>query len=564
MSLNSMSGLVQNTMQNTSGLVDVTNKLDDTDKKATNVSNEVNILKRDIDGEKKNTTSELRDQQTQIDDLKKLFNEQYEATARNLFDLALKIGIQTEGLTDEQKQDIDKVYKKSVQSFKAMRATKTMMNRGVTSKSMRTGSMSVSNDLTLKGGNKSSIMNPDGKTKISSHGIMFGGANNKREINSAQISAGIHVPNSLNIVGMSDKKRKNRKIDMWAEGGLTIRGKTSINGDTNVNGKLIAANGVTITAKAQGDPMITRTFGNGDSYGLSYGKHGNVHVHAAKDHPPSAVHLGFKDKKNGYTNVLTAKKDKVEINGDTVVGNTLRVKADITGKKEHVMPRGWGGGVHTWDVYANATIGAGRNGKVNAYINSNGEVRGKNINAENKVCIGNTCINEKDVNSFKGTNSLKNGTNVNGKITTHSGVSVTKGNPGPLIEKRYNNNAANRYGISQENNGTVHLYAANAWEPSTLNLSYATGEGTYKPVLTAKKDKVEINGDTVVNGNIKGNTVNAGNKLCIGTLPNRVCIGASHLKNLMMGRTAHNHGNINHEWNKFKSSGQYKSFHASP
>jgi hypothetical protein len=43
------------------------------------------------------------------------------------------------------------------------------------------------------------------------------------------------------------------------------------------------------------------------------------------------------------------------------------------------LPAGWGGGVHTWDLYANATIGAGQNGAVNAYMNQGGEVVGRTI-----------------------------------------------------------------------------------------------------------------------------------------------------------------------------------------
>jgi hypothetical protein len=67
---------------------------------------------------------------------------------------------------------------------------------------------------------------PDGKLKISNNGIMFGGNNNnKKEVNSAQISAGLHVPNSLNIVGMSDDNKANRKVDMFAEGGFKVNGR---------------------------------------------------------------------------------------------------------------------------------------------------------------------------------------------------------------------------------------------------------------------------------------------------------------------------------------------------
>ena len=74
--------------------------------------------------------------------------------------------------------------------------------------------------------NINKIKNPNGTLKINNHGIQFGGSNVAgREVNSAQISAGLHVPNSLNIVGMaSDGSESNRKVNMWAEGGFTVSG----------------------------------------------------------------------------------------------------------------------------------------------------------------------------------------------------------------------------------------------------------------------------------------------------------------------------------------------------
>lgn len=40
----------------------------------------------------------------------------------------------------------------------------------------------------------------------------------------------------------------------------------------------------------------------------------------------------------------------------------------------------WGPGIHTWDLYANGSVGAGQNGNVAAYLNSNGDM-GCNGNA---------------------------------------------------------------------------------------------------------------------------------------------------------------------------------------
>ena len=73
---------------------------------------------------------------------------------------------------------------------------------------------------------------PNQFTCISDIGIQFGGPNNGREQNSAQITAGMHIANSLNILGMSTGTDwSTRRIDMWAEGGCNIYGRLSVTGD---------------------------------------------------------------------------------------------------------------------------------------------------------------------------------------------------------------------------------------------------------------------------------------------------------------------------------------------
>lgn len=70
--------------------------------------------------------------------------------------------------------------------------------------------------------------NPDGSMHITNGCILFGGSNNGREVNSAQISAGKHVADSLNIVGMTSGTDFNtRKVEIWAEGGLKVNGSVS-------------------------------------------------------------------------------------------------------------------------------------------------------------------------------------------------------------------------------------------------------------------------------------------------------------------------------------------------
>lgn len=68
---------------------------------------------------------------------------------------------------------------------------------------------------------------PVANARLNAEGIQFGGANNAKQINSAQISAGWHQASSLNIVGMSsDTSSTNRRVDIWAEAGLYLQGSS--------------------------------------------------------------------------------------------------------------------------------------------------------------------------------------------------------------------------------------------------------------------------------------------------------------------------------------------------
>jgi hypothetical protein len=75
--------------------------------------------------------------------------------------------------------------------------------------------------------------NPDNALHLTNDCILFGGNNNGRQADSAQISAGRHVANSLNIVGMSTgTDGTTRKVEVWAEGGLKVNGPMQVNNGT--------------------------------------------------------------------------------------------------------------------------------------------------------------------------------------------------------------------------------------------------------------------------------------------------------------------------------------------
>ena len=108
-----------------------------------------------------------------------------------------------------------------------------------------TGNLEVHGNLSVDG--TQDLGGPNSKTRITSQGIIFGGANNGREANSAQISAGRHIPDSLNIVGMSNTAHAQRRIHMWAEGGLTVYGAATGNSFTPFSDRRLKENIKTIS-----------------------------------------------------------------------------------------------------------------------------------------------------------------------------------------------------------------------------------------------------------------------------------------------------------------------------
>jgi len=78
---------------------------------------------------------------------------------------------------------------------------------------------------------------PDTYVYLSASELQFGGNNNGKEQNSAQISAGQHQPNSLNFVGMSSgTSSSDRRMDFWVEGGGYFRGNVVATGNVTAFG----------------------------------------------------------------------------------------------------------------------------------------------------------------------------------------------------------------------------------------------------------------------------------------------------------------------------------------
>lgn len=67
------------------------------------------------------------------------------------------------------------------------------------------------------------------------------------------------------------------------------------------------------------------------------------------------------------------------------------------------------------------------------------------------------------------------------------GLRMTNRDPGSMIEAS-GADAQDRYGIGQYSNGTMRMYAAADFAPSKITTSFANRDGTFRDVMTVKKD----------------------------------------------------------------------------
>jgi hypothetical protein len=154
-------------------------------------------------------------------------------------------------------------------------------------------------------------------------------------------------------------------FELWQYPETTPRLKIRANGDT-----LLAPSGGSVLVGAV--PQAMRTF-------MVQG--GEVHSGGA------GAGYSFANRNNNGPWVEAAGQRWVLYAADSVArlwsaADLVTIAADGSlgswGKHAKVgLPGGWGGGVHTWDVYAEGTIGAGpANGPPKAWINNAGQVAG--------------------------------------------------------------------------------------------------------------------------------------------------------------------------------------------
>lgn len=168
-------------------------------------------------------------------------------------------------------------------------------------------------------------------------------------------------------------------------------GVNYLRGDVSVKGTLLTEN------QNPGPMLETRYVGweRGNRYGIGQYDNGRTRVYAASAEtwPNSSVGLGFAQQGGGIKDVIVAtnrgNQPEVKVSGRMKIdpGNAI---------VNQQLPNGWGGGVHTWDVYANATIGVGSGGNVGSFMNAS------KISAGSSLCVdNNTCLTKQDMLALK-------------------------------------------------------------------------------------------------------------------------------------------------------------------
>jgi hypothetical protein len=174
-------------------------------------------------------------------------------------------------------------------------------------------------------GDKAYIRTPNDDLKMNQHGIQFGGGNSGRQIDSAQISVGLHTPDTLSIVGMSDAANVNRKVEVWAEGGLKINGPLNVDtanvATANVSGNATIAGSLSanhVFLESGGDPAMR--------FGPSLKDTGNARLNVQDKGGNymkffvGATETGSITHQNGTTALSVGKLD---VGGNATVGDNL-------------------------------------------------------------------------------------------------------------------------------------------------------------------------------------------------------------------------------------------------
>lgn len=167
----------------------------------------------------------------------------------------------------------------------------------------------------------------------------------------------------------------------------------------------------------------------------------------------------------------------------------------------------------------------------------------KNIeNAEKSIQdIRNSYVRKDEMSKNVDTQKVTATNAVFQNTTTTAGVQVTGDNPGPLVEKVYNGDRGNRYGIGNFNKSTT-VYAGTKDKDSDIQFAWANSDGTFQKGarLSRKDDKntrMELDGELVLNNKFALNAYE-GEMLRLMDKDNRGLHGGIQVQDIKSDRNA--------------------------
>jgi len=184
----------------------------------------------------------------------------------------------------------------------------------------------------------------------------------------------------------------------------------------------------------------------------------------------------------GNNNINNAQN--VNVNDDVTLGNpgpasggsaaSLQGQLGVDEPAGQGFPGGWGGGIHSWDIYANGTVGTGENGSLNAYMNDfNGGIGGG----------GQVVTTSPNGGNYAYMSSTNNGASVVTNGTVQGGYVNSTGNVNAQNALTVNGGSAGW--INNQGNGAVaQTFTGNAlganwiWSNGSIQAGYQMQLGT--------------------------------------------------------------------------------------
>ena len=173
----------------------------------------------------------------------------------------------------------------------------------------------------------------------------------------------------LNMDGHNIKNVNN----LTATGEINTSGNIVSGGNASIASNVTAGGNISAAGTISSGGWINAKNGYGDSISLGGDAAGeDYEIRMLNGNRPLTI---YSPNAASYTNIL-------QVNNNVKFG----LRLGLMGRDPNDLPSGWGGGLRTFDVYADGTIAAGTNKNINAYLNSSGQIyASSNIQANGNI-----------------------------------------------------------------------------------------------------------------------------------------------------------------------------------